>query len=184
MMGFCRTNLFKRLESSGEAFLLSIERHIVRNTIFQYALQNDLALPIGTQEAALLDSNFSDDDLDLFDTDGNANEEQSNPIETRRLLTEADFLGQAKHIYELYVERYKRKFRWLPANRFLPALKDDLENDAKSLIKLLKEHADWNPSHDSKLNGPYTICSPNVIGRTKYSCLRSLQIPPPIWRTI
>jgi len=25
-MGFCRTNLFKRLESSGAAFLLSVER--------------------------------------------------------------------------------------------------------------------------------------------------------------
>ena len=30
-MGFCRTNLFKRLESSGAAFIQSIERHILRN---------------------------------------------------------------------------------------------------------------------------------------------------------
>jgi hypothetical protein len=31
MKGFCRTNLFKRLESSAHAFLLSIHRHILRN---------------------------------------------------------------------------------------------------------------------------------------------------------
>ena len=31
LMGFCRTNLFKRLESSGHAFLESIKRHILRN---------------------------------------------------------------------------------------------------------------------------------------------------------
>ena len=29
-MGFCRTNLFKRLESSGHAFLLSVERHVLQ----------------------------------------------------------------------------------------------------------------------------------------------------------
>ena len=34
LMGFCRTNLFKRLESSGEAFLLSLERHILRNYVY------------------------------------------------------------------------------------------------------------------------------------------------------
>ena len=34
LMGFCRTNLFKRLESSGHAFLLSVERHILRNFVF------------------------------------------------------------------------------------------------------------------------------------------------------
>src|SRR5690606_18401101 len=30
LMGFCRTNLFKRLESSGYSFLLSLSRHILR----------------------------------------------------------------------------------------------------------------------------------------------------------
>ncbi len=43
LMGFCRTNLFKRLESSGEAFQQSLERHILRNYIFLHAIENDLA---------------------------------------------------------------------------------------------------------------------------------------------
>ncbi len=33
LKGFCRTNLFKRLESSGQAFIQSVERHILRNFI-------------------------------------------------------------------------------------------------------------------------------------------------------
>ena len=55
-MGFCRTNLFKRLESSGQAFLQSIERHILRNFVYLHAIENGLPLPIGTQDAELLDA--------------------------------------------------------------------------------------------------------------------------------
>ena len=56
LMGFCRTNLFKRLESSGQAFLQSIERHIIRNYVFLHAIENGLPIPIGTQDAELLDA--------------------------------------------------------------------------------------------------------------------------------
>ena len=38
LMGFCRTNLFKRLESSGQAFMQSVERHILRNFVYLHAL--------------------------------------------------------------------------------------------------------------------------------------------------
>jgi hypothetical protein len=39
LMGFCRTNLFKRLESGGPAFIQSIERHVLRNFVYLYASQ-------------------------------------------------------------------------------------------------------------------------------------------------
>ena len=71
LMGFCRTNLFKRLESSGEAFILSIIRHIQRNFVFIYAIENNLEIPIGSQESEIVDTLFKDDeegdngDLDL-----------------------------------------------------------------------------------------------------------------------
>ena len=55
LMGFCRTNLFKRLESGGPAFIQSLERHVLRNFVFLHAIENDLPLPIGTQGAELLD---------------------------------------------------------------------------------------------------------------------------------
>jgi len=76
LMGFCRTNLFKRLESSGQAFIQSIERHILRNYVFLHAIENGQSLPIGTQGAELLDSSVYDEDADaasattdLFDDD-------------------------------------------------------------------------------------------------------------------
>ena len=62
LMGFCRTNLFKRLESSGEAFILSVERHILRNYVFLHAIEHGLPIPIGTQDAALLDTRTTDED--------------------------------------------------------------------------------------------------------------------------
>ena len=58
LMGFCRTNLFKRLESSGAAFNQSVERHALRNYVFLHALRNGLPLPVGTQDAEMLDSRF------------------------------------------------------------------------------------------------------------------------------
>ena len=64
LMGFCRTNLFKRLESSGQAFLQSVERHILRNYVFLHAIENGLPLPIGTQDAELLDTRVYDEDAD------------------------------------------------------------------------------------------------------------------------
>ena len=39
LMGFCRTNLFKRLESGGPAFLQSIDRHILRNYVVLHAIE-------------------------------------------------------------------------------------------------------------------------------------------------
>ena len=64
LMGFCRTNLFKRLESSGAAFLQSVERHVLRNYVFLHAIKNGLPLPLGTQDAEMLDSRFTDEDAD------------------------------------------------------------------------------------------------------------------------
>ena len=58
MMGFCRTNFFKRLDSSGISYLISLYRHILRNSIYIYAIENKLPLPIGDE------SSFSDELLD------------------------------------------------------------------------------------------------------------------------
>ena len=62
LMGFCRTNLFKRLESSGQAFLQSVERHILRNYIYLHAIDSGLAIPIGTQDAEMLDPAIADEE--------------------------------------------------------------------------------------------------------------------------
>src|SRR6266516_1304182 len=66
LMGFCRTNLFKRLESGGPAFIQSVERHVLRNFIYLHAIEAGLDLPIGTQDASLLDTGVNDEDEDAL----------------------------------------------------------------------------------------------------------------------
>ena len=122
LMGFCRTNLFKRLESSGHAFLLSVERHILRNFIFLHAIENDLPLPIGTADAGLLDSHSYDEDVE--GTTGNIFEEENddeteNVSEAKVLRTEKDFRQRAAEVYTLYASAYRRRFRWVPRSILL-----------------------------------------------------------------
>src|ERR1700689_270314 len=90
LIGFCRTNLFKRLESSGHAFLLSVERHILRNFVYLHAVESDLDLPIGTQNADLVDTRANDsDEAGLFDGNGDG---------AGALLSESDFRDRAAQV--------------------------------------------------------------------------------------
>ena len=154
LMGFCRTNLFKRLESSGHAFLLSVERHVLRNFVFMHAIEHDLPLPIGTADAGLLDAQSSDEDAetavpDLFDTD--EEEAAAQPAETASFRTEDDFRRRASQVYALFRGRYRRRFRWLPPHHFDPALSEDLAADATTLRSLLVGFGEWRPAADAKL---------------------------------
>src|SRR5262249_44376437 len=106
LMGFCRTNLFKRLESSGFAFVQSVERHILRNFVCLHAIEKGLPLPIGTQDAALLDSRFTDADRDLY-----ADEEEDGGDgngEDRGLRSEEQFRARAAEVYAQYAGPLKR----------------------------------------------------------------------------
>ena len=155
LMGFCRTNLFKRLESSGHAFLLSVERHVLRNFIFLHAIENDLPLPIGTIDAGLLDTQSFDRDADegvgdFFDTEDEDESEKSNGATPLR--TEADFRQRAAEVYALYADRYKRRFRWLPPHHFVADLGSALKTDAKALLDLLVQFGEWQAAKDAKLD--------------------------------
>ena len=125
LIGFCRTNLFKRLESSGAAFLQSVERHVLRNYVFLHAIRNGLPLPLGTQDAEMLDSRFTDEDADqakgaLFDPDDDEQEESLE--ETGRTWTAAEFEARVAQIYAEYEGRYRRRFKWLRADLFESSL--------------------------------------------------------------
>lgn len=48
LMGFCKTNLFKRLESGGPAFVQSLQRHIMRNLVYLHALENEFPARSGS----------------------------------------------------------------------------------------------------------------------------------------
>lgn len=157
LMGFCRTNLFKRLESSGWSFLQSVERHVLRNFVFLHAIESGLPLPIGTQDSAALDSRFSDVDAELFYENGNGDStpasEASDAEEVGgdRLLTEEDFRQRAAEVYRQYETRERRRFKWLRADRFVAALGTDLLADSRRLLSVLDNCGPWDPSRDHKL---------------------------------
>lgn len=152
LIGFSRTNLFKRLESSGHVFVQSLERHILRNYIFLHAIDNDLPLPIGTQDIALLDIKQMDEDtLGLFaDEDEADSDDLQNDSDNMR--TEIDFQNYAKEIYQQYERRYKRRFKWLRSELFDKQLARDLKKDADALLDILEQCGDWDPNQDEKLN--------------------------------
>ncbi|GIK22142.1 MAG: hypothetical protein BroJett005_15560 [Ignavibacteriota bacterium] len=147
LMGFARTNLFKRLESSGYSFLLSVSRHILRNNIYQYALSHNLPLPVGGQEANLLDEFLDDKDLD---EQGNSN---------NIVFEEKAFKHLAKEVYELFSSTQKDKFDWIRSELFEEDLLKELESDSHKLISILQLGIDWNPKEDRQLNALYEVCT-------------------------
>jgi len=151
LMGFCRTNLFKRLESSGQAFVQSVERHILRNCVYLHAIDNGQPIPIGTQDASLLDARFSDADHDLFADDEN-DDRGNGGTDDGGLRTEADFSQRAAEVYAAYAGPLKRRFRWLSSARFLPQLAKDLKADVELLLGVLRRCGPWDPGRDEKLN--------------------------------
>ncbi len=153
LKGFCRTNLFKRLESSGHVFILSLERHILRNFIYLHAIENGLPLPIGTQDIGLLDPSTNDEDSDLW---GAANDNGENDAERAadgppNALTESDFRARAGEVYNTYFAQFRRRFKWLRPGLFDDALKKDLMSDAKSLMGILHHAGPWDADRDTKL---------------------------------
>ena len=160
LIGFCRTNLFKRLESSGAAFLQSVERHILRNYVFLHAIRNGLSLPIGTQDAEMLDSRFTDEDADqakgaLFDPD---DDDQEEAVEkTSGAWTASNFEARAAQIYGEYEGRYSRRFKWLRADLFKSFLESELQSDSNALLDILQTYGDWDPTKDAKLDALHSL---------------------------
>lgn len=144
LIGFARTNLFKRLESSGYSFLLSISRHILRNYLFIYALENKLAFPIGKQEAGLIDDYmYSDKDVD-----------EDNDIGI--LIEPKEYLKQAEKYYASLYNK-QEKFQWIKSQLFNDKMKKDLEADSMELMKILKIGKCWKQENDRQLNALYHL---------------------------
>jgi superfamily II DNA or RNA helicase len=154
LMGFCRTNLFKRLESSGITFLQSVSHHILRNYIFIHALENNLPIPIGTQDIEIFDTRTQDEDAEAC-TYSLANGYEELVCDTSELNgavnSEDWFRRRAAEIYDQYARSYKSRFGWLRASLFAPDLKDSLLRDAQSLLQILDKCGKWDPNKDAKL---------------------------------
>ena len=150
LKGFCRTNLFKRLESSGPAFMQSLERHVLRNLLVLHAIEQRREIPIGTQSADDLDSRVTDADrnaarLRFDDTDA---DEAHSPL---GVYTIDAFQAQAAEAYARLAGPRRNRYDWLRADLFKPKLANDLRADAEALLGVLSDAGAWNPRRDTKL---------------------------------
>jgi len=165
LMGFCRTNLFKRLESSGQAFIQSVERHILRNFVYIYAIKAGAPLPIGTQDAGLLDARICDEDSDvpenIFE---DADEAGCGAEDGSSLRTAEDYIRRAADVYLRYASRGKNRFDWLRPDLFDKDLIANLRADAESLITVLEKCGEWDPNRDAKLDTLYDLLSNKHLG--------------------
>lgn len=145
LIGFCRTNLFKRLESSGFSFIQSIERHILRNEIYLHAIDHDLDLPIGTLDAGILDADRFDEDAEGLHA------EQEDLIDGITEEAESNAESQAETIYRQYAEEYRKRFKWINPRLFKKELREHLAEDVSALRELLRRFGEWKADQDRKL---------------------------------
>lgn len=164
LLGFHRTNLFKRLESSGLSFLLSLDHHITRNMVALYALQHGLDLPIGSQDAALLDTaitdtgeEFAHDEETAVDETDDADPLEAEPATYTFPSGMSPYETRAAQLYALYSTRFRPRFSWLPASFFTKQLIANLLADTTSLLSLLSANSNWRPDLDTKLDALHTL---------------------------
>lgn len=165
LIGFCRTNLFKRLESSGHSFLQSVERHILRNMIILYAIETGNPLPIGAQDVVALDTAVTDTDTDYVLEDSDTMNDVSSDEQALPSHDQVDYLHhslkhyhqRAAEVYETYRNVYRTRFKWIPLRFFKENLRTDLLNDAQRLLNLRVQAGEWQPDKDAKLNRLYEL---------------------------
>jgi superfamily II DNA or RNA helicase len=161
LRGFARTNLFKRLESSGYSFLLSISRHILRNYLFIYAIENGLEFPVGKQEGGIIsDILYTDEDPESGGVD-------------RFITSEDEYMRLAKEYY-LTLSNQKQKYQWIRSALFNETFRKNIEDDIGELLKILEKGKSWDQSKDRQLNALYNLVTrkyptEKVIVFTQYS---------------
>ena len=128
--GFVRTTFYKRLSSCGHSFTLSLRRHIARNELFLYAIDNGLAIPAGT----ITENQFGEDEDPNDENDEN------------------DATVSAEARYATLQESNPAGLTWIRPQLFTPALREALIADTTALRALLNLYGDWKPETDSKLD--------------------------------
>ena len=68
------------------------------------------------------------------------------------MSAEADYKKRAKAIYADYAGPNQHRFKWLTPRLFKKELAKDLVDDIQTLLKVLKQSGEWDPSKDAKLN--------------------------------
>ena len=150
MMGFCRSTFFKRMDSSGFSYLLTLYRHVLRNCVFLYALDNKLPLPIG-DDNSLPEDYSEDEDNDtggIFGEDGRVDPAVDAALNIPTDL--AVYMAKAKEYYDILSS--KTNVSWLDPTYFKRTLKQQLKKDCETILKMIALCGKWEQKNDQKLN--------------------------------
>lgn len=143
LLGFTRTMLMKRLSSSGAVFVLSLERHLLRNLMYADAVRTDGFLPVGAVDDSQLFSGDTSDVLEIPIGDEGLGGETRSHTEWAALASEALANLTAND---------PANVTWLRPALFTEHLLEDLEHDIAVLEALLQQFGTWNQETDSKLD--------------------------------
>lgn len=148
MMGFCRSTFFKRIDSCGFSFLLTVYRHIMRNAVFIYAIDNKLKLPVSDENT--FPEDFIDD-ADINDIFQKNNDESSTGEDLPTIPNKMDVYKQKAEDYYNSLTG-KNNVQWIDSKYFKRTLKQQLKKDCEQLIAMIDLCDVWEPETDQKLN--------------------------------
>ena len=137
LSGFVRTGLFKRLSSCGNSFIISLERHLARNEMWIYAIENNLPIPVGSVLESMLEA--PDGDLSTMDEDSDID-----------MLNELSS-GRGESDYEILKAKNPKSIEWVHPKLFKNTLLEDLLLDSSKLRSLLISFGTVTAKNDSKL---------------------------------
>lgn len=144
LLGFTRTMLMKRLSSSGAVFVLSLQRHLLRNHIYANAVRNDGFLPVGTVDDSQMVGGDSSDVLEI-PVDEDADLEGL-------LRSSEEWAEMANTALVHLAEHDPSNVTWIRPALFGAELLEALHHDINIIEGLLKRFGTWNERTDSKLD--------------------------------
>ena len=139
LTGFTRITMFKRLSSSGPAFVATLRRHRLRNLVAAHALDNNLAVPVGSVDNTLWAAEVDHDPEDSSEEGGDAG-----------LFDSGD--DTAVSAYDKLWAKNPTAIRWAPQNMFRDDLADDLRHDAEVITEMLDRFGTWDAERDGKID--------------------------------
>lgn len=139
LSGLNRVMMFKRLSSSGPAFLATLRRHRLRDSISRYAVQTGRDVPVGSVNNGLWS--------DAADLEGDG---------LFTLLTADEVVSNA---YNKLAEIDPRTVKWLRSSLFKDSFAQDLTADIEAIDLMLARFGHWDQASDGKIDTLMDIIS-------------------------
>ena len=146
LMGFCRSGFFKRMDSSGVSFLMSLYRHAVRNAMYLHAIKKGLDLPVHVMADDIGNGLFEDDD-------------ENGATILKISFRPSDYAQAGEKAYDELKAKSSKSVRWISPRFFKKSLANALKNDNNTILRMLEHCGEWNPADDEKLNALENLVS-------------------------